>query len=126
MRSACDDPDFQAAYSRICNVLSIFLSDPTFFPRGQDMEDLNPTRDPQKRKMHKIESAWDWRNRVLSCLRCQDQLYRWEWVWRRRYWTALEAHSFWHFYFNGAELPQLGRGVMKLERNMERHNIFWE
>ena len=126
MRSACDDPAFQASYLRICQVLSIFTSDPTFFPRFQDMEELNPTRDPVKRRLHRIEAAWDWRDRVLGCLRCQDQLCGWEWPWRRRYCTPFESHAFWHFYFTGAELPELGRAVVKLEKSMERKGVFWE
>lgn len=118
--------DVLITYERICRVLKIFLEDTAFFPKFQDMEELNPTGSPMKRKIHKIESAWDWRNRVLSALRTQDELYGWEILWRKRYLTNQERFAFYKFYFDGAWHPEMKKAVKKIDRLFERARVYWE
>lgn len=118
--------DIELQYERICNVLSIFYSNPEFFPRGQDFEDLNPTKDPGRRRIHKIESAWDWRDRVYRALRTQDEIYSWEKLFGWRYLNNSESHAFWVFYNDGIWKEVTKKAIKKVHMNFERMGIYWE
>ena len=120
------EDDITTQYLRICTVLEIFFHDGTFFPKQDDFEDLNPTRSPMKRKIHKIEACWEWRNKVNKALRTQDRLYCHEMLWQRRYMTNFENHAFWHYYLDGVWNELAGIAVLKVNRLFERLGVYWE
>jgi hypothetical protein len=116
----------EIALTRINTVLEIFFSDPCFFPKYQDMEDLNPTHDPIKRKMHKIESAWDWRNRVIKCFRTQDKLYPSDWPRESLYMAHNESCAFWGLYLKGKWNDRAKIAIGKIDKLMEHWGVYWE
>ena len=113
-------------FSRVAKVLKIFTEEPTFFPRQQDMEELNPTRDPQKRRIHRIESCWDWRNRVIKSMRTTTELYLWEMPYWRRYLTAQERYFFFRYWNDDEWCEECGKAIIKLDKNFVRLGVYWE
>ncbi len=107
--------------------MSIFFDDVEFYPRAVDLgPEFNPTRDRQKVKALRIESAWEWRSRVLASLRCQDELYAWERPWRGSYPSKGEKYAFYVYYQTGWWTKQAGWAIVKINRLMERKGVYWE
>jgi hypothetical protein len=107
--------------------LAIFLDDLEFYPKSADMgPEFNPSHDPQKVKTLKIESAWEWRSRVLACLRCQDELYDWETPRRGSYPSESERDAFYMYFQAGRWNQQAGWAIVKINRLMEEKGVYWE
>lgn len=113
-------------YERVSKVLQIFIDDPCFFPRQQDLEELNPTHDPVKRKIHKIESAWEWRNKVINAMRTSSELYLWEVPYSRRYLSRQERYFFFRYWIENEWCEECGRAITKIHRNFEKNGIYWD
>ncbi len=116
-----------AAYEKICRVLATFEDDPTFYPKDTEREPgWNDTQDRPKHQILKIECAWEWRGRVLKCLRCKDDLYPWEIPWRRRYMSLSERYAFWGWRNKGRQDEHTAGAIKKVWNLMERAGVYWE
>ena len=90
------------------------------------MEDLNPTRDPQKRKIHKIESAWEWRNKVIKAMRTSSELSLLEQSSWFLYMTKQERYFFYRYWNDDEWCEECGKAIIKIHRNFEKGGVYWE
>lgn len=118
--------DFIYDFGRIKKVIDTLFTDEQYIPVFDGWSnEFNPTRDPPKNKMLRIERQWDWRDRVFKSLMNQAELpnhlrcrYRW-------YLTITEEWVFWEYYRKGVWRPECGRAIVKVCRNFDRWKV-WE
>ena len=104
----------------ISRILNIFKDDSGFVPQYEIKTEDNPTHDPLKGKILRIELAWDFRDKVIKCFRQQDDLFFWEAPWKRRYLTKYEHTAFLEYWCFNREKWGLNQAIDKIYGNMAK------
>ena len=123
-----NDHQAQQAYLIIEKIL-LLLGEESYCPRNDGWsQEMNPTGDPMRSRLERIERVWNWRNKVRRAMRTQETLkygYKTEWIlYRRRYLTERENECFMMFYTSGRGWNwHVKEAIGKIWRNLNKSGV---
>ena len=123
-----NDHQAQQAYLIIEKIL-LLLGEESYCPRNDGWsQEMNPTGDPMRSRLERLERVWNWRNKVRRAMRTQETLkygYKTEWLlYRRRYLTEREHECFMRYYETGRGWNWLVvDAIEKIWRNLTKSGV---